>query len=295
MELLQLKYFQTVAYTEHISKAAQQLNIAQPSLSLTIKRLEDELGTNLFDRKGRNIQLSSSGKILLKHVNRIFTEIENAQIEILSQEHHIANTIKISISNPRFLTGLISEHINHFPTSKILQSIGVKSEILTSLKKGEIDLGITGHPIQDEELESYLLVDEDIVLVLPSNHRLTGKHEISLNHVADEPFITLVNNVEYSDFTTSLCEQAGFIPNIAFEVDSHLLVEIIKLDQGVALLPISVCRTLGLNYVQVTDDSTTYPVSLSWVKHKTLSSSARDFRDFIMSYYEDNYKMFKVY
>lgn len=295
MELLQLKYFQTVAYTEHISKAAQLLNIAQPSLSLTIKRLEDELGTTLFDRKGRNIQLSASGKILLKHVNRIFIEIENAQIEIQSEEQHLANTIKIAISNPRFLTGLISEHINLFPTSKILQSIGVKSDILTSLKKGDIDLGITGHPIQDEELASCLLVDEDIVLVLPSNHRLTGENEISLSHVADEPFIMLANNAEYSAFTTLLCEKAGFSPNIAFEVDSHLLVEIIKLDQGVALIPISVCRTLGLNYIQITDDSTTYPVSLFWVKHKTLSSSATHFRDFIISYYQDNYKMFKVY
>lgn len=295
MELLQLKYFQTVAYTEHISNAAKQLNIAQPSLSLTIKRLEDELGTTLFERKGRNIQLSSSGKILLKHVNRIFTEIENAQMEIQSEEHQISNTIKISISNPRFLTGLISGYINHFPESKIIQAIGIKSEIFTSIKKGDIDLGIAGHPIQDEEIESCVLVNEDIVLVLPSNHRLTGKTKISLSHVADESFITLANNVEYSDFTTLLCEKAGFIPNIAFEVDSNLLVEIIKLDQGVALLPISVCRTMGLNYIRVTDDSATYPVGLSWKRNKMLSSSVRNFRDFIISYYKENYEMFKVY
>ncbi len=138
MELLQLKYFQTVAYTEHISKAAEQLKIAQPSLSLTIKRLENELGTALFERKGRNIKLSSSGKILLKHVNRIFTEIENAQTEIQLEEHQMSDTIRISISNPRFLAGLMSEYINRSPQSKILQAIGVKSGILTSLKKGTL-------------------------------------------------------------------------------------------------------------------------------------------------------------
>ncbi|GLF92136.1 LysR family transcriptional regulator [Bacillus safensis] len=295
MELLQLKYFQTVAYTEHISNAAKQLNIAQPSLSLTIKRLEDELGTTLFDRKGRNIQLSSSGKILLKHVNKIFTEIENAQLEIHSEEQLTSSTIKISITNPRFLIGLISDYINQFPESKIIQGIGVKSEIFTSLKKGDIDLGIAGHPIQDEEIESCVLVNEDIVLVLPSDHRLTGKTEISLSHVADEPFITLANNVEYRDFTTLLCKKAGFIPNIAFEVDSNLLAEIIKLDQGVALLPISVCRAFGLNYIKVTDNSATYPVGLSWIRHKMLSSSTRNFRDFIISYYKENDEMFKVY
>ncbi|MEC2307111.1 LysR family transcriptional regulator [Bacillus atrophaeus] len=294
MELLQLKYFQTVAFTEHMSKAAKLLNIAQPSLSLTIKRLEDELGTKLFERKGRNIQLSSSGKILLKHVNRIFTEIENAQMEIQSEEHQIANAIRISISNARFLSKLISEYINRFPESKIQQGIGVKSGIMTSLKKGDIDLGIASHPIQDEEIESCVLINEDIVLVLPSNHRYADKTEISLRQVADEPFISLANNEEYSGFTTSLCEKAGFSPNNAFEVDSNLLVEIIKLDQGVALLPISVCRTLGLHYIKIADNSATYPVGLSWIRHKVLSSSVRNFRDFIISYYKDNYGMFKV-
>ncbi|MHA7765011.1 LysR family transcriptional regulator [Bacillus atrophaeus] len=294
MELLQLKYFQTVAFTEHMSKAAKLLNIAQPSLSLTIKRLEDELGTKLFERKGRNIQLSSSGKILLKHVNRIFTEIENAQMEIQSEEHQIANAIRISISNARFLSKLISEYINRFPESKIQQGIGVKSGIMTSLKKGDIDLGIASHPIQDEEIESCVLINEDIVLVLPSNHRYADKTEISLSQVADEPFISLANNEEYSGFTTSLCEKAGFSPNNAFEVDSNLLVEIIKLDQGVALLPISVCRTLGLHYIKIADNSATYPVGLSWIRHKVLSSSVRNFRDFIISYYKDNYEMFKV-
>ena len=127
MELLQLKYFQTVAYTEHISKAAEQLKIAQPSLSLTIKRLENELGTALFERKGRNIKLSSSGKILLKHVNRIFTEIENAQTEIQLEEHQMSDTIRISISNPRFLAGLMSEYINRSLNQKFSKPSELKA------------------------------------------------------------------------------------------------------------------------------------------------------------------------
>jgi DNA-binding transcriptional LysR family regulator len=294
MELLQLKYFQMVAYTEHISKAAQQLNIAQPSLSLTIKRLEDELGTRLFHRKGRNIELSSSGKILLKHVNKIFMEIENAKTEIQSWDQEDARKVKISISNPRFLTGLISGYITHYPDTKIQQGIDVKSGILTSLKKGEIDLGIAGPPIVDEEIESCVLVDEDIVLVLPSNHKLAGKSEILLSQVANEPFISLANNEEYSDFTTTLCERAGFTPINNFEVDSNLLAEIIKLDQGVALLPISVCRKYDLNHVKIAGIDPTYTVGLSWVKDGLLSPSVRGFRDFIISYFKDNNELFKV-
>lgn len=296
MELLQLKYFRTVAYTEHISKAAEQLNIAQPSLSLTIKRLEDELGTSLFLRKGRNIELSPSGKILLKHVNKIFTELENAKTEIRSQDHERDRTIRISISNPRFLSGLISEYITRYPDTKMQQEVGERNEIMTSLKKRDIDLGIAGGPpIADEEIESCVLVDEDIVLVLPSSHKLAGQSEISLSEVADEPFISLANNGEYRGFTTSLCERAGFTPSNNFEVDSHLLAEIIKLDQGVALLPISACRTLALHYVKIADIDPTYTVRLSWVKDRLLSPAVAEFRDFIISYFKENDGTYKVY
>jgi DNA-binding transcriptional LysR family regulator len=174
-------------------------------------------------------------------------------VEIQSQDQENARTVKISISSPRFLTGLISKFIKQYPDTKIQPGIGVKSGILTSLKKGEIDLGIAGPPITDEEIESCVLINVDIVLVLPSNHKFAAKSEISLSKVANESFISLANHKEYSSFTTELCEKAGFTPKNIFEVDSNLLAEIINLDQGVALLPISICRKYYLNYIKIVD------------------------------------------
>ncbi|WP_342556081.1 LysR family transcriptional regulator [Paenibacillus sp. FSL R7-0652] len=294
MELLQLKYFQTVAYTEHISKAAAQLNIAQPSLSLTIKRLEDEMGTPLFHRKGRNIELNAAGEILLKHVNRIFVELENAKLAITEKEDELSRLIRISISNSRFLSGLIREYIEVFPDSQLHQGIASRNDIITQLKKGDVDLGITGYPVQDEEIDSRVLVEEDIVLVLPADHAYGSEQQISLHAAASEPFLSLANNDEYRRFTMMLCERAGFVPHLAFEVDSHTLVEIIRLDRGVALLPVSVCRNLGLHYVPIADDAAVYPISLSWMKHRNLSSSLEQFHHFIISYYASNAPMFKV-
>ncbi|MFC9708708.1 LysR family transcriptional regulator substrate-binding protein [Paenibacillus sp. NPDC056933] len=117
---------------------------------------------------------------------------------------------------------------------------------------------------------------------------------MSLSTVASEPFLSLANNEEYSRFTAMLCEKAGFVPHHAFEVDSHTLVEIIKLDQGVALLPVSVCRNLGLHFISIADQAAIYPISLSWVKHRMLSPSIQQFRAFITSYYESNAAQFKV-
>ncbi|MFD1885822.1 LysR family transcriptional regulator [Paenibacillus wenxiniae] len=294
MELLQLKYFQTVAYLEHMSNAAKQLHIAQPSLSLTIKRLEDELGTELFLRKGRHIQLSASGHILLKHVNRIFIELENAEREIQSQEQLLSNTIKISISNPRFLSRLITEYIRLHPDAKVHQGIKMRNEIISSLKQGDIELGIASHRAEDEEIESHVLIDEDIVLVVPVNHRYASEQELSLSEVAQEPFISLADNQEYSEFIRAMCERAGFVPNSVFEVDSYLLTEIIGVNQGIALLPISVCRQFKLHYIRIAGESPTYSVSLFWLKNKWLSSSAQRLRDFIIDYYKKHHQMFKL-
>ncbi len=294
MELLQLKYFQTVAYTEHMSKAAKQLHIAQPSLSLTIKRLEDELGTELFIRRGRNIQLSASGQILLKHVNRIFIELDNAEREIQAQEQLQANTIRISISNPRFLSRLITQYIQRYPNAKVHQGIKMRNEIIASLKQGDIDLGIASRHTEDEEIESHLLIDEDIVLVLPVNHRYAKEQELSLSEVAQEPFISLADNREYSEFIRETCERAGFVPNSIFEVDSYLLTEIISVNQGIALLPISVCRQFNLHYIRIADVSPTYSVSLFWLKNKVLSASTESLRHFIIDYYKKHHQMFKL-
>ncbi|WP_445477445.1 LysR family transcriptional regulator [Lysinibacillus irui] len=294
MELLQLKYFQTVANTEHISKAAQQLNIAQPSLSLTIKRLEDELGTKLFHRKGRNIELSAAGQIMLKHVNKVFIELENAKMDIQSLDEINARTVKIAISNTRFLVGLISQYINDFPHAKIQQGIETRDEIRTNLKRGDIDLGIAGPPIIDEEIETCVLVAEDVVLVLPSNHPFAGQSEVSLAKFANESFISLANNAEYSRFTTSLCERAGFMPIKNYEVDSTLLAEIIQLEQGVALLPISVCRKFNLHYVKIANMHPTYTVGLSWVKNSISSAAVQQLRDFIITYFNENNEHYKI-
>ncbi|MBD7939663.1 LysR family transcriptional regulator [Cytobacillus sp. Sa5YUA1] len=293
MEILQLKYFQTVAYTEHISLAAKQLNIAQPSLSLTIKRLEDELGTTLFDRKGRNIQLNESGKILLKHVNNLFIEIENAQTEINMNKHELLNTIKIAVSNPRFLSGLLSAFICQNPHTKIQQVLGGRNTIRAGLQKGDINLGIACPPLEEEDIESITLVEEDIVLVLPSNHRLVHASEIKLSDLSNDSFISLANNKEYKLFTANLCKKAGFTPNILFEVDFNILLEIIMLNQGVALLPVWVCRKCKLQYKRISDMAPTYTIGLSWMKNKHLSPSVESFRTFIIDYFKKNEHMFK--
>lgn len=285
MELLQLKYFQTVAYMEHISKAAKKLNISQPSLSLMIKRLEDEVGTPLFDRIGRNIQLNESGKIFLKHVNTIFSELENAKMEIQANYDESHRKIMISITNPRFLSGILSEYLNEYPDAYIQQSLESRESIIVQLKKGEIELGIAGPPIEDDAIKSSVLLEEEIVLVVPENHPLSHRKVVDLGEMATEFFISLAGYEEYRDTVNQLYRAAGFEAKVAFEVDFSLLYEIFSLNKCVGLIPITLCEKYNLNYVKISDPNAKFVIGLSWLKAKHLSNNAKQFKDFIMAYY----------
>lgn len=88
MELLQLRYFLALAKEEHMSHTAEKLFISQPSLSLTIKKLEDELGVKLFDRTGRNIKLNLYGKAFLPHVEDVFSSLERGVNELKKLQGH---------------------------------------------------------------------------------------------------------------------------------------------------------------------------------------------------------------
>jgi LysR family transcriptional regulator, transcription activator of glutamate synthase operon len=288
MELLQLKYFQTVAYLEHISKAAKELNISQPSLSLMIKRLEEEMGTPLFDRIGRNIQLNESGKIFLKHVNTIFSEIENAKMEIQKNYDESHKKIMISITNPRFLSGMLTEYLNEYPDAYIQQSLESRESIIVQLKKGEIELGIAGPPIEDDAITSSVLIEEEIVLVVPKNHHLSNRKVIDLEEVALEPFLSLAGYEEYKGTVNQLFRTAGFEPKVVFEVDFSLLYEIFQINKCVGLIPITLCEKYHLNYVKISDPNARFVIGLSWLKDKHLSKNAKQFKDFIMFYFNKN-------
>lgn len=101
MEILQPQYFQTVARLEHMTKAAEQLQIAQPSLSKTISRLEEDLGVALFDREHRKIRLNAAGRIFLNRVERAFAELNEGRREIVELADQDQKNITLAVTIPR--------------------------------------------------------------------------------------------------------------------------------------------------------------------------------------------------
>ncbi|MDR4283175.1 LysR family transcriptional regulator [Bacillus thuringiensis] len=281
MELLQLKYFQTVARLEHMTKAAEELHIAQPSLSKTIARLEKDLGVPLFDRQGRQITLNSFGKVFLKRVERIFHELSEGEREIKDLAELQQSSITLAVSIPRILPELLGSFLLEHPNVRFQQFLASTPSMKRQLDNIEIDFCISSVPIEGEE----------IFLVVPSGHRLSGRENIHLHEVKDEPFISMNTGYGFRHLTDEFCKEAVFTPHIAFEVDEPTVIsDLIKQGLGIAFVPsLTLLKnsTLASSKLRIIEPTCQRTIGLSWSKKRYLSKTAQQFREFVIDYFSN--------
>ncbi|MGL5415840.1 MAG: LysR family transcriptional regulator [Clostridium sp.] len=292
MELLQLKYFQSVAKYENISKAAEELHITQPSLSITIKRLEEELRVPLFNRKGKRIELNTFGEHFLKHVNSIINQIENSKLELLEVYGTKNKHLSIASSTSFFLGGLLKEFLILNEDITITQTIDNSTDIAEKLKERSIDFAITSPPIQDSGIETIDLIEEEIVIVIPKIHSLALEGKVYLRELKDEEFISLTSENDFKKITDKMFKNAGFKPKVTFEGDGAIISELMEIKKAISLIPLSICFTAKKdNYtiLRLRDKYNKRKISISYRKNAFLSELAKEFLAFSIKYYKEKW------
>lgn len=295
MELLQLKYFQSVAKHQNITKAAKELHISQPSLSITIKRLEDELSVPLFNRKGKNIELNNYGKVYLKHVSTILKDLENAKSEVLELAGVRNSHISLSATTTHFVSGILRDFILKNENITMTQTINYEKTIIENLKNRAIDFALTSPMICENNIESIELLEEEIVVVVPNTHRLFKTKSIYLKELQNENFISLTENYSFKQASNNLFDQAGFTPNVIFEGDISIISELMLLKNAICLAPLSVCLSHNnpeYSLIHLKDKNNKRKIGLSYPKGIHLSELSKKFIDFTVKYYKNEW--FKV-
>ncbi|WP_440119310.1 LysR family transcriptional regulator [Paenibacillus sp. QZ-Y1] len=288
MDIAHLKYFQTVARTEHMTKAAHELHMAQPALSMIISRLEDEVGVPLFDRVGRKIRLNAYGKAYLKRVNQSLTNLEEGRREVMELAGYEQGKISLATTTLNRLTKLLSAYLTRYPdvNFKITQASTVK-EKLQLLEQSEIDFFLTSQCIDRADIKHIPLVTEEILLTVPSMHPLAGRDRISLTELANEDFISLKQGYSFREITDMYCRHAGFLPHIICEGDEPAAIAgLVQAGLGIAFAPAASQReddTLSYLHIDGADCQLTF--YLAWVEGRYLSRTAQNFRDYVIAYF----------
>lgn len=295
MELLQLKYFQVVARLENVTHAAEELHISQPSLSKIIARLEKDLGVPLFERRNKRLHLNQFGQAFLKRVNRSFNELKEGRQELADLSGTASESLTVGATSARLLPKLLTEYLTQHPHGQFrLLQFTQQADIQKQLLNGDIDLCLSFLPITQPEIHCQVLATEEIFLAVSPKHRFANRKSIPLAVVANEPFISLTSECGLREITNNFCKQAGFTPQIVFEVNSlDVISSLVKAGLGIAFLPsfwqYQKSRDIPMQ-LQIESPICQRSIWLAWVKNRYLSESTRRFSEFTMQYFAKNKK-----
>lgn len=289
MEIDQLRYFLGVAQTGNFTRAARELGISQPALSRSIKRLEDELGQPVFERKSKSVSLTDAGVLLQSRAEQVLSILDDTKAEICDDGQTGRLRIgAIPTIAPFFLPDLLRQFSKEFPKASVLIQEETTDRLLKACSQGEIDLAILALPVPAKYLEVEELFEEELLLVVPLEHPLAKKKTIRVGDIEPYPFVLLDEAHCLSDNIVSFCRQRSFHP-VSVERTSQLAMvqELVSLSHGVSMIP-KMARDLDQSarrsYCSLSGKKPTRTVAAIWNPYRFQSRLAGAFQKRLREY-----------
>lgn len=293
MELLQLRYFAELANIEHLSKTAEKLMISPPSLSSTIKRLENELGMQLFDRSRQQMRLNENGRVFYRYVQTALNTLDYGVLTLTQTDRPI---LKIAMTSYPVWIDMIYAYEQLHPNVLLEYSVITLEDLKGSPSPfpWNFFLGV----IEDMDTARFqyhkVFPTERPVVLMSVYNPLSSRSEIRLEELKNENFISVGReNSSAHNFMISLCRQAGFEPKKVYYGDYLMRVKLVQQNRGV-----NITTKLGATVNAITLDTiTAIPLSspimtrtqaVNWERNKLLSEIEQQFLDFAITFFKNH-------
>lgn len=294
MELRQLQYFLKVAQKEHVTRAAEELHVAQSAVSRQIHQLEEELGVDLFMQKGRNLQLTPVGQLFCKRVEKVLKELDRSVAEIHEFLDPELGEIRIGFPHSlgtHLIPTIVAEFRKQYPHVRFRFKQGAYPSLIKDVLSGEVDLAfISPFPESDVHVIGDIVMTEELFAILPQTHPLAGEASIKLEQLKDEKFVLFSEGYSLRPIVWEACLNAGFEPQIAFEGgETDTIRGLVAAGMGVSLLPeMALFQTNPLQpaQVRVVEPTITRTVGLIHRSDGKLPLVAHSFRAFLLCYFQ---------
>lgn len=189
--LKQLVTFEAVMRLRHFTRAAEELNLSQPAVSMQVKQLEYLVRAPLLERHGRALAATEAGQVVLEHARAVIDEI--AALSTALDGIKGLKTGKLRISTVTtvnyFMPTLLRTFCGQHPGINVIVSVGNRQELLGQLQDNETDIAVMGQPPENLNLEAAAFLDNPLVIVAPADHPLAGRNNIPVKRLADEAFL----------------------------------------------------------------------------------------------------------
>ena len=275
METHQLRYFLAVAQTGSFTQAARQCNVSQPSLSIQVAKLEDELGGPLFERTRKGGRLTARGETFLPRSKAILEQMESAREDAKALSGLTLGKVGLGCmptTGAHLLPPVLTAFRKAYPKIQVHLKEESSPDLAKDLEQGEIELAILDEAGLQPGLDHQTILSEELLLALPAKHPLAGKASLGLKQVAEEPFILMKSGHGFRQITLDLYRKAGLEPKVVFESGGIETVQaLVAAGLGISLVPQMVAKFPGVAYAGVSQPKAERILSLAWRKKAPLS------------------------
>lgn len=281
-----LVHFAAVARSEHVTRAAEELGVPQPTLSRSMARLEAELGVPLLVRSGRGVRLTRQGRALLAAVEPVLDRLDEACEEIQGEVSATRGKVAFGFLHTmgaEAVPGLLRAFRADHPGIRFSLVQDSAASMLARMRAGELDLCLTSPLPDDPDLAVRALDEQRLYLVVPADHRLAGRRRVRLAEAAGEEFVCMEPGYGLRRIADALCAEAGFAPRVAFEgEEAETLRGLVAAGLGVALLPAPEAVRPGTVQLAVTEPRAYRTIGLAWPRERPETAPVKLFREFVV-------------
>src|SRR5580692_683520 len=276
MEFHQLRYVCAIAETGSFSRAAERCQVAQPSLSQQVLKLEEDLSTKLFDRLGRSVRLTEAGRAFLPHARSILSQMETARSSVADTCADVRGSVAVGVIPtiapylmPRYTTAFAKK----YPEAKLRIVEETTPILVESLRDLSIDVAVLALPLRHKDLELFPLRTEPLFAALSRNHPRAGAKSLALKDLRGESFVMLRDGHCFRDLSIDTCTRARITPHIAFESGQFSsLLGMVAAGVGVSLVPeMAIDRNVACRYVRLSDIQATRTIVTAVVRGRSFN------------------------
>jgi LysR family transcriptional regulator, hydrogen peroxide-inducible genes activator len=288
MEVHQLRYFCAVAETGNFTRAAEREQVAQPSLSQQIMKLEEELAVRLFDRLGRSVRLTDMGQMFLPRARAILNEMRAAKEEVAQRQSSVAGPISVGVIPtiaPYFMPTRIASFSRKYPEAAMTVVEDVTVRLMDRLRGGLVDLAVMALPARGHDLECYPLRTERLFAILPKGHRLSKKRTLLMKELREEPFLLLRDDHCFRETSIEICKRARILPQVIFESGQFSsILGMVGAGLGVSIVPeMALEQRADCTFVLIADEKASRTIGAATLKGHFLNRVQKAFLNHLLA------------
>ena len=250
MTITQLQYVLAVAEHQNFTKAALKVFVTQPTLSMQIQKLEDELGVKIFDRSKKPIQLTETGRKIVNQARNIVNESDRIQDIVDQEKGFIGGTFRLGIIPtvmPTLLPMFLNNFIKKYPKVKLKIEEFHTEAIIDRLNDGHLDAAIAATPLELEGIKEQVLYYEPFVAYIPNGHRLSQNTKLNVDDLDIDDMLLLEDGHCFKDGILNLCKASRNYDGDHFQLESGSFETLIKLaNEGLGMTLLPYLHTLDL-------------------------------------------------